>query len=478
MADFGGAIRASMKNFIADNQITAEQLAIIKDAALWLTTESDPALNRLEAKVSVTKDTGLTQYFVKDADSQAPYIKKIQQITKKLFGTPAVKLTVEQTQQFREKNPALYKEFLDARKNVNQLYKTELRNYIRRSGKPLADVSKVLTFLKNRGVYHNIPTGFSGQIDEAGSLYTATGKRINGVPGANVTMNPKYDPKKDDTYVFTSSGFGVQGQSYYTLDYQTKAQKQKFEKVRDFATKFDKIRKKWLSALTSGTTEIKRLAAILEILYETAARIGSIGNATAGQSTYSISTLLVKHVSIRNGILYINYQGKKGVKQRHIIKPTSPQSKLVIKIVQGAIDGKKPSDYVFTSGVGRDSLLNPKVNAYFRSLGATVTVHKIRHMQGTKIAQEVLEKSPFGKTRKNFSQAEVETWYKKSMLDVGKRLSHVTGVGSTEKTTPMTAIKNYIDPAMQAEFFANLGLRTPKFLPKLETARVKARILN
>jgi hypothetical protein len=110
------------------------------------------------------------------------------------------------------------------------------------------------------------------------------------------------------------------------------------------------------------------------------------------------------------------------------------------------------------------------VNKWFTKLGAPpkVTVHKLRHVRGTRLFNELVsanEKKIFGGTTK--TEAQSLEILKKLATQVGKLLGHVRGVGGGQTATGATAITNYIDPAVQAQFFDRLGVRYPKYLDKL-----------
>ena len=76
------------------------------------------------------------------------------------------------------------------------------------------------------------------------------------------------------------------------------------------------------------------------------------------------------------------------------------------------------------------------------------------------MAKSTFKKGP------DLKQSEVEKWYKKAMEEVGRVLNHKRGIGGGEKVTGATAIKSYVDIAMQKQFFTKLGLRIPAFLAK------------
>ena len=78
---------------------------------------------------------------------------------------------------------------------------------------------------------------------------------------------------------------------------------------------------------------------------------------------------------------------------------------------------------------------------------------------------QILRSSPFKKSQ-NPTQAAVEKWIKEEMKQVGEVLHRRTGSGENQKVTDMTAMNAYISPEILVEFFDDLGLRVPRWVPK------------
>ena len=178
-----------------------------------------------------------------------------------------------------------------------------------------------------------------------------------------------------------------------------------------------------------------------------------------------MSTLLLKQLkALPNGFEF-NYVGKKGTHQHHVIIGTTPSNKRVIANIKNFIKGKKPTDLVFTDR-GR-KLTGASVNGYLKSIGVPsgITIHKFRHLAGTKLALSLLAKAPFKKADAP-TQTAVEKWLKEEMKIVGEQLHHRIGSGDNQKVTGMTAISAYISPQILKGFFNDLGLRVPKWVPK------------
>jgi hypothetical protein len=291
----GVDLQHALGDVYTDNTIPKEAYDLLKDCSLWMRTESESAFKRIEQKVGWLKEPILNQSFLGDVGSQKPLITALRKVVQKLGGN-GILLPIEDRAAAREKFPDLYKEFLRLNREIREIYKTELRNYVRSSGKAYLPYRDIVKHFTDVGVLQFLPEGFIGNVDENGKLYTIGGKLIDGVSGSSVTMNPSYNDKTNPaTYVFQSTGIGTNSQRYYTAEAKKKATQEKFAKVTEFATKIESIKNKWRRTLVGGRAQLRdrTLAAILEILYLTSARIGTVGNMTSGKPTYGISTLLV-----------------------------------------------------------------------------------------------------------------------------------------------------------------------------------------
>lgn len=462
----GVDIQQALGEVYVDNTIPKEAYDLLKDCSLWLRTESEAAFRRIEQKVGWLQEPALNQSFLGDVGSQKPLITALRKVVQKLGGN-GILLPIEDRAAAREKFPDLYKEFLRLNREIREIYKTELRNYVRSSGKAYLPYQDIVKHFTDVGVLQFLPEGFIGNVDENGKLYTIGGKLIDGVSGSSVMMNPSYNDKTNPaTYVFQSTGIGTNSQRYYTAEAKKKATQEKFAKVTEFATKIESIKNKWRRTLVGGRAPLRdrTLAAILEILYLTSARIGTVGNMTSGKPTYGISTLLVGHVKFSAAKVDIRYTGKKGVAQHHIIQGVDKEKIAIINLMKSLVAGKAADDDVWE--VDGTWISPTEINNYLRKLGAgAATAHKLRHVRGTELALKILEDCPL---EEGATQAETEKWYREAMIPVGEALSHTRGVGTTEKATSATAIANYIAPELQTQFFLSRGLRIPSFLKKFE----------
>lgn len=471
--NLGLSIKHTAEDIYDNSDIPNSYISLLNDLGLYLRNQSEPAYKRITKGISILNDININKMFIQQVDTkQSSQISNLKKIVKKLTGKEDVKIDAATAKKVRTKYEDLYKQYLKLRRETLDTYKRTLLNIIRSSGKKYLEVNKVLRLLKQKGIsVHTIPKGFEGFIGDDGSLYTVEGKHITGIPLGSVVMNPSYNPKTDNSYVFSSDGDGTfaTSQRYYTDDYKQKARKVKYEKAKKFSGKLDTIRNKWLTALKRWTGDSTSVAALmLEIAYRTSARIGGRGM-TAGKETYGLSTWRPKHITIKPNEIKIKYKGKKGMLQQHTIKAEDNVSKLIIKHIKELVQDKDKNDLVFTDDKGRhvNAIV---VNQYLKSLGSPVTIHKLRTAAGTSLMQSLLDNSKW-KTKKEINDRELEKWVKEQAIQVGKKLGHQSTDAKTGKTKIVgtTAINNYINPQVIKNFYDDLGKHYPRWLEKLKT---------
>lgn len=478
----GKAIRRALRSvLVPDASIGHEQIDQIKAAATWMINNSDQAYNKL-AKLAVNlKQPLILEGLKSNSTDQKKFSRPLMKIVKFYTGrTNDSNMTTEERIKLKETNPEVFKEFMRLRKEFNLSWKNQLRNLVIDSKKPLIDYKSAVDTLNGLQMEHTLPKGFDGLIDQNGALYTKAGKAIKGVPGYgfSIQMNPNYDPQKDDQYVFTTiSPEGKRSQHVYTEAYNKKAGQKKFEKVANLAEQVGNARKQWMAWVRKPDTDDPRVCAsvILELLYQFSARIGSKGNAARGESTFGMATLRAKHVFPQgnNGINLI-YKGKDGVRQVHKLQAKSTEAKMLINHIMNAAEGKEPNDFLWTyNWNGRVRPMTAQlVNKWFRRSGASVTVHKLRHVKGTELFKQMLAENEekIFKRKTPMTQAEADKMLKALATKVGAILGHVRGVGEGQKVTGGTALAAYIDPSVVLDYYQRLNLRPPRAFAKLSKA--------
>jgi len=462
LADFATVLRDARALIEKDQSVPHEIVTLLKTAIMVAQTGSEPAIARLQKLASLIRDPVINSLYapvkVEKADK---YKQAVRALVKKLTGKPNLELTAEERAAASAKKTAIYKEFLKARAAMLQTGKTKLAHMVRSSGKSMIDAKKASDALDKEGYVHTIPKGFVGLIDDAGKFYTSAGNSIAVPAGGEVQMNPKYDAAKDNGYAFMGRGYGVKDWGrYYTDAFRQRQNALKFEKVANFSGKIDALRAKWGKEIVAGGKGLIP-ALILEIAYQTQARIGSKGNQTDGENTYGVSTLLGKHVTVKGNSIVFAYTGKSGVKQRHIMTPEDVIAKKAISYLQDFKAETGPNDHIFSLKGGAPVTGN-YVNAYLRSLGSPVTIHKLRTFKGSKMVKELLADIP-KKLQKGASQKDATDYLKKKVLEVGKALGHMNG----DKPTAMTSLRSYVGPDVIQDYYDRIGVRPPPLIEKI-----------
>lgn len=473
------AVRAKWKSIQADTNLSYDQIAGLKDGALWLFNESPNALARLEKNLAkYTRHAGLLEAFRKDTEDQSPYIKELVPLVKKLGGTGkplAHELTIEEARAARERKPDLYKKYLELSRMVRGIYKQNLMNMVRDNGGPV-DIGEARRALDAAGVIHKLIKGFTGLVDEDGTLYTKSGRKINGVPQFPVQMNKSYKDKSDDTYVMTVTlpTLNAEGkpnvQYFYTVDFVRQRTEKKYKIASILSKNQDKYRARWFKDMKSDDPDKWVMAVMTELAYTTCARIGKVGAINTKGATFGLSSWLVGNVKRRGASRVIDYIGKDGVHQVHTITPTDPHLKIAIKLLDRLVENKQRKDLLFEYEGTYYSAA--RMRLYFKALTKIpdVSVHKIRTMRGTALAEEQLDKlAATLESKQQLTQAIVDKSFKEALMSVGQLLGHIRSVGTEQKVTWSTASQSYVDPGIQIGFyerFADRGVRVPRFLQR------------
>ena len=466
-AEFAALLKGIAPDVQADTTVTRDQLALLKDTRLFLEKGSEPALKRITANISKLGLADVNALFAGDSDDeeevggagvkeQADVMRAIVKKLTKRSNDPV--LTLNEIRQFKDSHLKLITEYAAARKVFVETYKKSLRAFVRSSGKTVVPVEAARKALAKVDADY-IPKGFVGGIDDTGRLYTTEGKLIQGMLIGTVVMNPKYDPKADNTYV--CSLLGAHTQRLRTVDFVRGNKEKKFDHVVEAGKKLAAARKKWGAALKSKDATEKLAATVTELIYQTQGRIGGEGNEASGEATYGLSTVLKKHLKVTATSIKFAYPGKKGTPQKHEITNTGDavQKALFANVKAYYAAAPRPSSSVFAITPGGKHIPATKVNALIKSTGLPITAHAFRHIRGNAIAAEQISKCPLKKG--TATQAQAEKWYKEAMKAVGEALHHQ----NAGKVVGTTAITSYISPKVSQDFFKSLGLRVPAWVP-------------
>jgi len=442
------AMRAAKQHLIHNPQFTRFDKQLLTNWIRFVRRGNPKALLKLQQMAGSLSNSFIRDIFTPKAENPQEARKAVQKFVQKLTRRSGDKLTLPEAQALREKKPALYKQYLKSRKAYLQISKNKLLQIVRKAGRtmPIVEAKQALS---HGGYVDFLPEGLANHVlvDEHGKLHTLSGRLINGVPTGKAVWNPKYDDSTDNAYCFTAHApGGTTDQRYYTVDYRKQSNVEKFEKVSDLIDKIKTVKRKWeMDLMFKRLTPRKIYAAIIEIVFQTAARVGTVESKHNG-----ISTLLNKNIKIKGNTIIFDYQGKGkngGIHQKHIIRCMTPQTKSLLQLIEQLKEGKSPNEDVFTwEGKWIQSV---KVNKYLKGIGSPVTIHKIRTLRGTLLAGKLLDPAAV----KGKSDKEVNKYVKETLKKVGALLGHVSG----DKITALTSIKYYIDPAVLVDFYKKVG---------------------
>lgn len=463
----GSALNSKKIAFEKDTSIAKIQLGQLKAFISYFKRNSETALNYLEKNISSLRDPKLNVMFSKllveheniTPTAQLNAKQQLQKLVKKLTKSSGEILTPDQVKQFRISHPEDIKLYNTLRRNLNGVYKEWIKNYVRNSGKHKVDYQTVYKEINKAGIENNLSSDFIGFIDDQLNYYTSSGNLIDGKPVGEIRMNPNYNPEEDNSYVFKLKT--PMGEStYYTVNYKSSKVNTKFETVNKLEENIETVRGKWLKHLRENDTKNQLLAAQLELMFKFGARSGRVGNATAGESTFGITTLLAGQVTPMGAGYKIKYKGKKGAEQLHILNPSTTNDRFLIKVISNLLEGKGKKDPIWN--LNGKEIKATSTLAYLKTISGIpdVKLHYVRHMMGTKLARNIIKKSIL---KKGVSQAKAEAWFKDAMKEVGEALAHSVGGAVTSST----AIKSYISPKLQIDFFESLGLRVPTWVPNI-----------
>ena len=478
MKELRAGIRDEVKS---DRKFSHTTIDLLASTSAYLINNGEPALRKMRKIVNDMGDSVLQKALAPEAQSQKDFIKPLEKIVTKVTKKTGTILTRDEALRLKKNNIEVFREYMRLRKQYNLVWKDEMNAYIVKTKQKMVPYKDVLAYLNSKKIDHPLLPGFTGLIDANGKAYTSAGKAINGgIPakgsGFHVQMNPEYNPKTDDGYVFTTINDGTSevSQHVYTTDFRQQKNSKKFLMVEELMGTMEKIHATWQSFLKRGDMSKPCVqATVLELLYQFSARVGTKGNSTVVNnktvSTFGISTLQARHFKVAGTKITIVYQGKDSVRQAHFLDASAgPEAKFLVKNIKLLLAGKQPSDPVFQYELpnGRvRPITGGEVTGMLRRLGGPegVTAHKLRHVKGTKIFMDLVAANK-AKMKPGMSQGEADRLFKQFASQVGAQLGHVRGVGKQQKVTPNTAVKSYIDPGVMISFYDQLELRPPRSL--------------
>lgn len=239
-----------------------------------------------------------------------------------------------------------------------------------------------------------------------------------------------------------ATGLDAKGRKQYLYheEWNKIRDKNKFDKLIEFATVLPKIRSKVARDLGEpGMPREKVLAAVVWLMERTLIRVGNEEYVEENNS-FGLTTLENKHTQVKGADIYFNFKGKSGVPHKvHI------QSKKIAKIVRRCkeLPGQELFEYMDDEGNIKD-VASQDVNNYLKeATGMEVTAKDFRTWGGTLKAAEVLDKIGIEKEK---------TAIKKNEAEAVKEVSQYL------RNKPATCRKYYIHPVILKEYAKGLTI--------------------
>lgn len=214
------------------------------------------------------------------------------------------------------------------------------------------------------------------------------------------------------------------------------ASKQKFSRCKELFTHLPNLDKRLAVDVAKGN----EYALCLSLIRQGGVRPGSVDEAgNKEKPTFGATTLQARHVKIRNGVLTLDFIGKKSV--RNVIKFKDP---LLVAAFVKNMRGKSRFDPVF-----------PKVTASgLRQYQGEIIPKKfllkdLRTSKATQVAVDLIEKQARNYPK---SQAEIQKFKRAIAVSVADVLGN----------TPSVVLSSYINPSVWPDEWRELPVKSPK----------------
>lgn len=476
----------------AGKQDVSESTIKSLEKVAWI-INADLGSKVLELMHPGSKDTGKGDNIGVSRDGKAitDVYTSIKALVKQMGGTGlTLSASLATVARKSVKLQPVYKEYNRVRRSAKEAFDISLRSFITANqGKPV-DVSVAEKAMVKRGFeLLFMPTasmGFDGKIgihNGAIALYTKGGTFIAGniPPGSKVRMNPKYNEEEDNTYIMTVTApeAVTKGNRIYSGKHKNVSVETKFKKAESLSKIIPRLLQTWYRDSKDKEPKRRMHSTAALILYLTGARVGSNAKGMSskkGVAGFGILNLRASHVKVTSVNILIQYPGKKGMPQKHIIPLKDSVRKQLGRNVKDLIDGKHKDDMLFTlpsiTGKAEVGINFASFSTYLKSNGFTQGAHKMRHVRGSELTEKLLEKYAFkmSKTATTLAkrQAEADKYMKETILSkVADLLGHKSALATGGfKAAWRTSITSYVNPQLVLDWYAERKLDTPNWVPK------------
>jgi DNA topoisomerase-1 len=218
-------------------------------------------------------------------------------------------------------------------------------------------------------------------------------------------------------------GLDVKGRTQYKYSkaHNAKAADSKFARMKEFTKTLPSIRATIAKDMESTDPVVKEAASVLFLIDKTAIRIGSEADTKAEVKAYGATTLLDRHVTVRQNTSRFQFTAKKGVE----MDKTVVEGKLA-KMITARKRKVAADEQLFKT-------TDSSVRRYMNKRWPGFSPKDFRTYHGTAIALREIKKLPVTKNETEFKQAQKDV----AML-VAAHLGNTWNV----------SLKEYIDPAV------------------------------
>lgn len=212
-----------------------------------------------------------------------------------------------------------------------------------------------------------------GQIKDESTI-----ERINKLRIPPAYNNVKISSNK--SHRLQATGVDTKGRVQYIYNdkFIEKRHKAKFKELINFGNNINKIKRDIMNKLKDNDHIHSKNKIIALVIYILDNCLFRIGNKTYAQKygTYGTTTLKAKHFNIRNGIVYIQFIGKK-----HVINHCHINNKYIVDMLKQLIKnaGNKNNVFRYLNDKGKYQDINANdINRYLKSYDASLTVKMFR----------------------------------------------------------------------------------------------------
>jgi DNA topoisomerase-1 len=257
-------------------------------------------------------------------------------------------------------------------------------------------------------------------------------KRIRGLAVPPAWMDVWICPKENGHIQATGRDARGRKQYRYHPDWQNHRDRDKYERILDFARALPRIRARVVRDMAKrGAQREKVLATIVCLLDKTLIRVGN-NEYAKNNGSYGLTTLRARHLAIEGSELRFNFKGKSGKTWR--LRMKDRRLARVARAIQ-ELPGQQLFQYLGDDGVVR-SVDSADVNDYLREIaGPDVSAKDFRTWAGTVLAATAL--SAMG-------SFETKTQAKMNLTRA------ITAVAERLGNTPTICRKCYVHPEIVA----------------------------